>query len=1345
MSLLESEIHRLILGYLMEDAECPRTADLFLEESGCLAEVKRAMKRNRHKSLLSVGGNKLSDFLDNNNDLEDQVHDLYSLFEDERYQDHPEVTTLRRDVHRADSNIRKVKAVKELIKRLLDGNRESPPNANPNQAQKRSTMANSLGRRNVPGLQKRQKSGKTKRPLTEKENEAMALRVQHELMARSKLKFENPTPQTFNLNPSSTNQVTENFNLNVNNQVNSSDDLILTSPEPSTSKIGDEFDSPEKSDSLRINSAQTTPSKHKSRKPKNPHKIDEVANLDFVMPHPSEHEKNLELVAPHVQSLLVGFNTEQSIPNDIFDSTLDTLANILKSNDENVTKDDSLSTPKHQTEFEVIESSGQQSQQIVDELQHHVIRNQESQDQVQVNGDQQNHVICNQQSQDQGQIQAQVNGDQQNHVIYNQKSQDQGQVQVDGDLRNHVVYNQESQDQGQVQVQVDGDLRNHVVYNQESQDQGQIQAQVNVDQQNHVVYSQESQDQGQVQVNGDHQHHRLDDVQQSAQQQNQDQVEDNHDHDEVGADDETVVDNQSENVIENKEEIVAEIPAQSDEIVLQSRKRPNPEFTHIIERKKLKLQPKEKKPPKIYPPPSRSSKRFRAKRESKRKMCNLRVCMSAVLTKECEEKEDDSTGGHPNIRDSNDIFAQVGAVKKAEFDQQEFIIYVHGEDGKSTAMTSEMINSVLDGTSSLQSLGFIDENQLNESGGIIQLEPVDPNAPPQVILDPGFEHHPESSPLHQSNEMPIIATPKKIETPKTSAAETPAAELRLTPLRDFLSTEKKRNAGDSEADSLATPVLLSEVKSGHHLTTPTRNASPEEHHPGGGPQYFTPTPPVSSSKEQQQQDTPGLKFLQEMSSQSEASCSEDSQSSFGSARKKKSTSLSVRARNQQFRKNIGLSIEESINKTFSSPEKRHASPVRHFAALGMKKTPIKSPLKPQQQHQQSPQHKFLALASPNKMPGNIKVNLKTPEKSPLKGDDRLFGTPTKTPRKVIQFGTPKKNLTLLNDENFVLSQVNFGTPTKFDSPERGSSSVTLKTPTKTPTRQQVEPEFKTPIKTPGKSKAQMLRLKQEKNNGVKKRATLIRVEQSSPLRSAEMSNWEAKHDVNNLDNYTMHQAPETEDESGMSSLTEDEEIAVLSADERKDQESPPEKVKALDEAKKAVRKNLLLEEGELSESSSSSSSSEDESDVEEIPAVRRSERIVKTAAQRKGWESPVKAKKGVESPNKKPVKTPTKKATKNSTPTKKAMKPSQITPTKKVTKPSQITPTKKVTKPSQLTPTKKAIKPLQSTPTKKAAASPLKATKTQEKPQRNSKKPVQKSPDKNLDINMELVPQLKSN
>ena len=63
MSLLPSEIHRLVLGFLRDDAKCPGAAQKFLEESGSLAEVAE-MQRRKRPVKLTVSGKKLSDFLE---------------------------------------------------------------------------------------------------------------------------------------------------------------------------------------------------------------------------------------------------------------------------------------------------------------------------------------------------------------------------------------------------------------------------------------------------------------------------------------------------------------------------------------------------------------------------------------------------------------------------------------------------------------------------------------------------------------------------------------------------------------------------------------------------------------------------------------------------------------------------------------------------------------------------------------------------------------------------------------------------------------------------------------------------------------------------------------------------------------------------------------------------------------------------------------------------------------------------------------------------------------------------------------------------------------------------------
>jgi len=63
MALLPSEVHRLVLGFLRDDAQCPDTAKKFLEESTPLAEVGLLLARKRPVSL-KVSGKSLNDILD---------------------------------------------------------------------------------------------------------------------------------------------------------------------------------------------------------------------------------------------------------------------------------------------------------------------------------------------------------------------------------------------------------------------------------------------------------------------------------------------------------------------------------------------------------------------------------------------------------------------------------------------------------------------------------------------------------------------------------------------------------------------------------------------------------------------------------------------------------------------------------------------------------------------------------------------------------------------------------------------------------------------------------------------------------------------------------------------------------------------------------------------------------------------------------------------------------------------------------------------------------------------------------------------------------------------------------
>ncbi len=65
---LPSEVHRLVLGFLQNEAKCPGAVDKFLTESSSLAEVA-ALRRRRNgaalfKSSLKVAGKSLVDVLE---------------------------------------------------------------------------------------------------------------------------------------------------------------------------------------------------------------------------------------------------------------------------------------------------------------------------------------------------------------------------------------------------------------------------------------------------------------------------------------------------------------------------------------------------------------------------------------------------------------------------------------------------------------------------------------------------------------------------------------------------------------------------------------------------------------------------------------------------------------------------------------------------------------------------------------------------------------------------------------------------------------------------------------------------------------------------------------------------------------------------------------------------------------------------------------------------------------------------------------------------------------------------------------------------------------------------------
>ena len=837
-SLLESEIHRLILGYLKDEAKCPQTAESFLNESKLLGEVKKAMSRKNRGRSLNVGGQKLLDFLENNDELANEVVDIFDAVTDEEFKDHPEVTHLQKEVHGSDGSVRKLRGIKDLLRRLLKQKPTIALNEQrlPKQQQKGS------------GSQKRQIS-RARKLMLEKEQKALkatATRIQDELLAKNKLRL----PQSAMSSTSAAAEAT-----------------ISTTPIKNVEQVGNEVDSLDKynPDALKIS---LTPSI--SRKTKNtPRKVENAnLNLDQILPHPSENDKKKLLkvlceesddqlrstIGDPIQSLLTGaaadeikLNAGNFIPEDL----LDNLENLL--NKSEGAKEEEVVTLNYSNEEEI------------------------------------------------------------------------ATLNYSTELNNSI-----STPGHEIQVEA--------------------------------------------------------------------------------------------------EEIVATVPE-----VTNSRKRPNAEFSHIFERKRRKVE-KVLKPRKVHQPPSRISKRHWLKGENKRRLNNFRVTMAAILTWELEENV--TYQEMPKLESKNK-FSQVAKVTKSHLDNQSYII-LYDMDNKSMPMTAEFVTAVSAGASPMESLGLIEQGQLEDSGGIIQLQQFEENVLPEVVLEEAIISTPqkeapakssplkEESPLHVAD-IPIISTPQK---------ETPAKST----LKDLLSTAKK--SPESSEVNLCTPeVVVSALKS---LVTPVRNLSPEENI-NSGPQYFTSTPPKSQTKNEKQ-DTPGLKFLQEMSSHSEASCSEDSQSPFNA--KRKSTSLSVRARNEAFRKNIGLAIEDSIQKAYQSPEKQR-NPVRHFAAPGLKMTPIKSPLKSLPQRVDG--KKNLLLGSPHK----IKVS--TPEKSPLK-------------------------------------QLNFGTPQK----------INLATPPK------AQYKFKTPITTSVKSKAQILRLKQQTG---KKEANLFQAASNSPLKNSEMSN------VNNLDNF----------------------------------------------------------------------------------------------------------------------------------------------------------------------------------------------------------------------------------
>ncbi len=336
----------------------------------------------------------------------------------------------------------------------------------------------------------------------------------------------------------------------------------------------------------------------------------------------------------------------------------------------------------------------------------------------------------------------------------------------------------------------------------------------------------------------------------------------------------------------------------------------------------------------------------------------------------------------------------------------------------------------------------------------------------------------KGSPKNSKPSMPHVfcaVTPNKPPSTPTLRGFPPATSA-LTPIRPITPRRRRQSSpkdqvegtsttAETEAEatkSLMTPVLLKEVlpASLGANKTPAKDDSAEYIREAATP-YYTPSLSVASV----QADTPGLRFLQqegERLSHSENSCSEDSLSPFRFLRHKErklgrsgAKALSRRAATESARKNLGLSIEKSLNR-----------PKDKTCTLEMN-----------------------LFTSPRSLPspsaGKLLNTPKKPSESAPGGQDALA---------ILR--TPDKNLLLVSPRKIV----------RVSSPsQRQGDPIKILTPKKPP-----PPMFKMP--SPAKRKKVSV-------ESEKKRAVLIRVEKTSPLKNSFQSNWEATHDAHNFDQF----------------------------------------------------------------------------------------------------------------------------------------------------------------------------------------------------------------------------------
>ncbi len=419
------------------------------------------------------------------------------------------------------------------------------------------------------------------------------------------------------------------------------------------------------------------------------------------------------------------------------------------------------------------------------------------------------------------------------------------------------------------------------------------------------------------------------------------------------------------------------------------------------------------------------------------------------------------------------------------------------------------------------------------------------------LKQPLIEHH-HTTP--KKSHIICALTPCKPASPALAPGTPLAAKLLSTPYRASplgSRVDTPRLNKTRAAMVLTTPVLNEETE-GDSLHTPAKSDFVSR--TAVGTPYYTPSMTVAATE----QHTPGLEYMrQELERLSGSDFSEDSMSPTRFQRKvtmeqklltKRQRDTASARTGRDVRKNIGLAIEQGLSKAFSSstkspppslqktPSPKKSPPLKELNKSALPKTP--SPKKRRKKDEVPPEGvpvtpgKSLAVPLPL-TPGRNRI---TPLPATMSKVSHVIESPEKTKECGLPPTPGKLVLSRIvasdaQEKGFVLTPPKQGIP--FSPLKSGTPSpnrLIIFSPGKFSQPSSVE---KNPVKIlQQRSCVQSWQLekylggdacfKESSPTKKRKRAVLVPVPKTSPLRNAFQSNWEAKHDAHNYDQIRCH-------------------------------------------------------------------------------------------------------------------------------------------------------------------------------------------------------------------------------